>query len=309
MDPGRERERRVDGRAVRHADAGTGARHRPRSAASPDRHPARAGRAGRGAAARRSRWPPPWPRSQAQVDDLAGRQRQLEEQIAASAKRRHDIEERMRSGAGLGLPRPPGHGPRGPAAGRRARRQLEDEEIVLLEEEEPLDIALADAPAEAAALEAEARPARRRPSPGRGRDRAPPSPPRRPRGPNRPPGSPPTWPSGTSVLRSQLGGVGAARLVGDRCDGCHLTLPSVEVERIRRLPRRRVRHLPPVRPDPGPLSRSTTRRARPVLILVRHGESTGNADGLLLGRIDAPLTERGLAQARTLARRWPAPPG
>ena len=37
-----------------------------------------------------------------------------------------------------------------------------------------------------------------------------------------------------------------------------------------------------------------------MLILVRHGESTGNADGLLLGRIDAPLTERGLAQARTL---------
>ena len=26
-----------------------------------------------------------------------------------------------------------------------------------------------------------------------------------------------------------------------------------------------------------------------MLILVRHGESTGNADGLLLGRIDAPL--------------------
>ncbi len=37
-----------------------------------------------------------------------------------------------------------------------------------------------------------------------------------------------------------------------------------------------------------------------MLILVRHGESTGNADGLLLGRIDAPLTVRGLAQARAL---------
>ncbi len=37
-------------------------------------------------------------------------------------------------------------------------------------------------------------------------------------------------------LRKRLGGVGAARLVGDRCDGCHLTLSSVEVERIRRLP-------------------------------------------------------------------------
>ena len=35
---------------------------------------------------------------QAQVDELAGRQAALEEQIAASAKRRHEMEERMRSG-------------------------------------------------------------------------------------------------------------------------------------------------------------------------------------------------------------------
>jgi probable phosphoglycerate mutase len=40
-----------------------------------------------------------------------------------------------------------------------------------------------------------------------------------------------------------------------------------------------------------------------MLILVRHGESTGNAKGLLLGRQDAPLTERGVAQARSL-RPW-----
>jgi probable phosphoglycerate mutase len=38
-----------------------------------------------------------------------------------------------------------------------------------------------------------------------------------------------------------------------------------------------------------------------VLILVRHGESTGNAAGLLLGRIDSPLTERGAGQARSLS--------
>ncbi len=38
-----------------------------------------------------------------------------------------------------------------------------------------------------------------------------------------------------------------------------------------------------------------------MLILVRHGESVGNAAGLLLGRIDSPLTERGASQARSLA--------
>jgi broad specificity phosphatase PhoE len=37
-----------------------------------------------------------------------------------------------------------------------------------------------------------------------------------------------------------------------------------------------------------------------MLILVRHGESTANAAGLLVGHLDAPLTPRGLAQARTI---------
>jgi hypothetical protein len=38
------------------------------------------------------------------------------------------------------------------------------------------------------------------------------------------------------TLRARLGGIGAARLVGNRCEGCHLELPSVEVDRIRHQP-------------------------------------------------------------------------
>ena len=38
-----------------------------------------------------------------------------------------------------------------------------------------------------------------------------------------------------------------------------------------------------------------------MLVLLRHGEAVGNADGLLLGRIDSPLTERGKRQAAGLA--------
>jgi uncharacterized protein len=34
-------------------------------------------------------------------------------------------------------------------------------------------------------------------------------------------------------LRKRLDGVAVARLVGGRCDGCHLTLPAVELDRIR----------------------------------------------------------------------------
>jgi uncharacterized protein len=34
-------------------------------------------------------------------------------------------------------------------------------------------------------------------------------------------------------LRSRLGGIGAARLSGNRCEGCHLTLSAMEVDGIR----------------------------------------------------------------------------
>lgn len=37
-------------------------------------------------------------------------------------------------------------------------------------------------------------------------------------------------------LRARLGGVGVARLVGNHCDGCHLTLPAAELDRVRHLP-------------------------------------------------------------------------
>jgi predicted nucleic acid-binding Zn-ribbon protein len=39
------------------------------------------------------------------------------------------------------------------------------------------------------------------------------------------------------TLRARLGGTGAARLVANRCEGCHLQLPAVEIDRIKRLPR------------------------------------------------------------------------
>ena len=35
------------------------------------------------------------------------------------------------------------------------------------------------------------------------------------------------------LLRARLKGTGAARLIGNHCDGCHLELSAGEVERIR----------------------------------------------------------------------------
>ncbi len=44
-----------------------------------------------------------------------------------------------------------------------------------------------------------------------------------------------------------------------------------------------------------------------MLILVRHGQVAANADGLLLGRADPPLTETGYRQACALAATLPVP--
>lgn len=44
-----------------------------------------------------------------------------------------------------------------------------------------------------------------------------------------------------------------------------------------------------------------------MLLLVRHGETAANVGGLLLGRADPPLTDRGREQARVLAEVLPTP--
>ena len=241
---------------------------------------------------------------QAQVDDLAGRQRQLEEQIAAAAGRRHEIEQRMLSGevsASRDLQAMDHEVHQ--LAPRQA--QLEEEELALLEEEEPLDALLAERPDGL-----------------------------RPRWRPRPTAS--TAASGRGRGRHQ----GGHRDRGGTADGLRLGLPAELAERYETLAGppgrggggqaggRPVRRLPPDPSvggggaDPPPAARASSppapsataswcterhpdrnpgdRSLPSMLILVRHGESTGNADGLLLGRIDAPLTERGLAQARTL---------
>ncbi len=44
-----------------------------------------------------------------------------------------------------------------------------------------------------------------------------------------------------------------------------------------------------------------------MLLLVRHGETEANVQGLLLGRADPPLTERGRSQVAALASSLPRP--
>lgn len=171
---------------------------------------------------------------QAQVDELAGRQRQLEERIASAADRRHVIERRMQAGDVPAARDLQAMDHEVQHLGTR-QAELEDEEIALLEEEEPLDAVLEEHRAATAALDAdrerlavaisaaeqELRTAIAEEEVLRASSAA---------------DLPADLSERYEVLRSRKGGVGAARLVGDRCEGCHLSLSSVDVERIRNLP-------------------------------------------------------------------------
>jgi predicted nucleic acid-binding Zn-ribbon protein len=168
------------------------------------------------------------------VDELAARQRSLEEQIASSAARRHTLEQRMLGGevtAARDLQA------MDTEVHHLAERQaeFEEQELALVEEEDPLDVALAENERSLAELAEEARRLRTvveeslrsidesiAVEEGERAEVA--------------VRLPADLADRYEALRSHLGGVGAARLVGDQCDGCHLTLPSKEVERIRRLP-------------------------------------------------------------------------
>jgi predicted nucleic acid-binding Zn-ribbon protein len=121
------------------------------------------------------------------------------------------------------------------AALRRRVSQLEDQELELMEQIEPLDADLAKLEAERAALDGRAAALRGAIAEGEvaidgelatvraERDAA-----------------------ASSIaadlmaqydqMRPKLGGIAIARLVGGHCQGCHLALSAVEVDRIRKLP-------------------------------------------------------------------------
>jgi uncharacterized protein len=168
-----------------------------------------------------------------QVDDLAGRQRLLEDRIAAAASRRHEIEQRMESGevsASRDL-QAMDHEVHHLSA-RQA--QFEEEEIALLEEEEPFDSLLMEHEAAASSLGAEAGRLNAAIAEAEGEIRLSITEEERLRAESAS-RLPVDLAARYEKLRARLGGVGAARLVGDRCGGCHLTLPSVDFERIRHL--------------------------------------------------------------------------
>jgi uncharacterized protein len=164
---------------------------------------------------------------------LGDRQQHIEDLIANGAKRQETLESRMYASRGAARDL------EAMAAEvdhlRARRRELEDEELEVMEQQESLERELAPVRAELDELderwssvsanlaraqteidaELEKREAARRSQAAQ-------------------------LPSELSALyerlRERLGGTGAARLVGGRCSGCHLSLPAMEIERIRHLP-------------------------------------------------------------------------
>jgi uncharacterized protein len=177
----------------------------------------------------------------AERDDAAARrgaltatQKELEEQIAGISERRRVIEERMyaaTSSSGRDLQ----------AMNDEVRHltdrgaELEELELVAMLDQDPIDAELAGLQERVVPLEAQADDLRRLVAEGRAEIDA---------ALGEAAGArateaallPAALADRYETLRARLKGTGAARLVGSRCDGCHLELSSVEVEHIRALP-------------------------------------------------------------------------
>ena len=165
--------------------------------------------------------------------ELSRSQQRLEDEIASLTERANQAEKQLYSGS-VSNPRELQALQDDVASIRRRISQLEDDELEIMELAEPVDAqhatlfarresleadtrsteaALAEA---AAAIEAE------RADVQAARDAAAAEVPDE------------LWPE-YDRLRSQLGGIAIARLVGSTCQGCHLALSAVEVDRIRKL--------------------------------------------------------------------------
>jgi predicted nucleic acid-binding Zn-ribbon protein len=167
-----------------------------------------------------------------QRDELASRQSGLEQQIEASKSRRAELERRMFGGQ-VTAPRELQAMDDEVKHLVRHIAELEDREIEVMEALEPLDAELTTGEIERVALEEEAirlRDAIALSEASLGADLAVQSAERD----GAAGGVPQELLARYEQLRKKLGGTGAARLIGGSCGGCHLALPSMEVDRIRK---------------------------------------------------------------------------
>ncbi len=170
----------------------------------------------------------------ARRDDVARRQRRLEDDLTATESKVTEIERRMYSGV-VSAPRELQAMQADVESLRRRRSTLEDEVLEAMAEREPLDAEVAGLDDERERLDQEG--ARLRAAVAEAQaeidaelkteeaERA-----------EAAARLPTDLVERYERLRSRLDGIGAAPLVGGRCGGCHLSLPATEIDRIRREP-------------------------------------------------------------------------
>jgi hypothetical protein len=166
--------------------------------------------------------------------ELSRSQQRLEDEVASLTERANQAEKQLYSGA-VSNPRELQALQDDVASIRRRIGQLEDDELEIMELAEPVDAERSALAGERARLdseierltgelaEGEAEIAAELDTERRARDEA-------------AAGVPDELWAEYDTLRSQLGGIAVARLVGATCQGCHLALSAVEVDRIRKLP-------------------------------------------------------------------------
>jgi predicted nucleic acid-binding Zn-ribbon protein len=162
---------------------------------------------------------------------LASTQKELEEQIAALNERSSGIEKRMYAARGSSTRDLQAMDEEVRHLNKR-RSELEDEELVAMVDQEPIDAALASLATRTAPIEEKVTMLRGEVAVGQAEidqelataaaSRA-----------TEAALLPEALATRYEALRLRLKGTGAARLIGHRCDGCHLELSSAEVERIR----------------------------------------------------------------------------
>ena len=166
-------------------------------------------------------------------DELARSQQRLEDEIASLTERANQAEKQLYSGA-VSNPRELQALQDDVASIRRRIGQLEDDELEIMELTEPVDAERSELAGQRDQLDADAQRLRAELAESESELAAELGEVRAERAAAAKSVPDELW-TEYDELRSRLGGVAIARLAGTTCQGCHLALSAVEVDRIRKL--------------------------------------------------------------------------